>query len=276
MKRAGKTVIVHGHSTYEDFRDSFRCWKLMEPFMDRFITKMYTHADYIITPTAYSKSLIENYSGVHCPVRAISNGINPAEYVYDAAQVAEFQSRFKLADDAKVVIGIGWFFRRKGIDDFFEVARKMPEVTFIWFGQLGRLLTQPQIIRAIKKRPSNVIMPGYIKGDIIKGAMHFAKALLFPSREETEGIVVLEALASGLPVVVRDIGVYADWLKNGRDCRKAHDVDGFVEALKDIITTDTTSIMKEGLKRAEERSLDKVGAEFKADYEEALKLHSRK
>lgn len=272
MKKAGKVVVVHGHSTYEDFKNSFRCWKIMEPFMDRFITKMYTNADYIITPTLYSKNLIENYKGVNCKVVNISNGIDPAEYAYDEKKIDLFKEHFGFNDTDKVVIGIGWFFQRKGIQDFFEIARSMPDVKFIWFGHLGKLLTQGKILKSIKKKPENVIMPGYIKGDIIKGAMHFAKALLFPSYEETEGIVVLEALASGLPVVVRDIGVYADWLKDGYDCRKATDNEGFKRALEEIISGQGELLAKNGYNRVLERTIAKVGAQIEEAYKDAIKI----
>lgn len=39
----------------------------------------------------------------------------------------------------------------------------------------------------------------------------------FMSHEETEGIVVLEALACCIPVLVRDIPVYEDWLADGKN-----------------------------------------------------------
>lgn len=39
-----------------------------------------------------------------------------------------------------------------------------------------------------------------------------ADAFFFPSREETEGIVVLEALASRQHLVLRDIPVYDGWV----------------------------------------------------------------
>lgn len=34
----------------------------------------------------------------------------------------------------KVIICVGLFFERKGITDFIEVARQLPEYQFIWFG----------------------------------------------------------------------------------------------------------------------------------------------
>ena len=127
-KKLGKKVIVHGHSTFEDFRKSFRCWKLIEPFFDRMILRMYRHADAIITPTEYSKNLISHYKGVHCPVYNVSNGIDLNEYAYSEDKVKAFRNYFKLKPNEKVVIGVGLFFERKGILDFFETARQMPEV----------------------------------------------------------------------------------------------------------------------------------------------------
>ena len=59
--KKGKKVVVHGHSTFEDFRKSFRLYKLMEPAFDNMLKRMYSKADVIITPTPYSKKLIENY-----------------------------------------------------------------------------------------------------------------------------------------------------------------------------------------------------------------------
>jgi 1,2-diacylglycerol-3-alpha-glucose alpha-1,2-glucosyltransferase len=64
-------------------------------------------------------------------------------------------------------------------------------------------------------------MAGYCSGDIIHGAYDLASCMFFPSLEETEGIVVLEALASHTPLLVRDIGVYDPWLVDGVNCHKA-------------------------------------------------------
>ena len=63
------------------------------------------------------------------------------------------------------------------------------------------MLKQGKIKKAIKSKPNNVIMPGYIAGDIIEGAYASADVFFFPTYEETEGIVVLEALASKCPSV---------------------------------------------------------------------------
>lgn len=270
-KKEGKKVVVHGHSTFEDFRKSFRCWKLIEPIFDHLIIRMYRNADAIITPTEYSKHLIENYKGVKCPVYSLSNGIQLSDYEYSGKKVKQFRNYFKLKPNEKVIIGVGLFFERKGILDFFEVARQLPDVKFIWFGHLSKLMTQGKILRAIKKKPSNVIMPGYIDGDIIKGAFSNANLVFFPTLEETEGIVVLEALASKTPVLVRDIPVFDKWLEDNKNCLKAKDNDEFIKKINYALYNDLGEITEQGYKTVEEREITIIGKKLIDIYNTVLK-----
>lgn len=269
-KKAGIPVIVHGHSTYEDFRRSFKCWQLAEPFFDHQLKSMYSKADLIITPTPYSKKLIESY-GFAKKVVAVSNGIDLKEYAPNPAAQKAFREKFGLQEGEPFVMGVGFPFERKGIQDFFEVARSFPQIKFIWFGHLSSWLTNDKVKRWVRKRPANAIMAGYCKGELIHGAFQTASALFFPSYEETEGIVVLEALASHCPLVVRDIGVYDPWLHDGIDCHKGKDNPQFVAILQSLFAHgEDPKIIDAGYKVAEERSLDKVGAELKAAYSSLL------
>lgn len=269
-KKKGIPVIVHGHSTVEDFRYSFRLWRIIAPFFNRMILKMYRHADYIITPTEYSKKLISSYKKVNCPIYAISNGIRLENYVYDEEKVKKFDNFFNIQNQ-KIVICAGLYFERKGITDFFEIARRMPNVVFIWFGNLKRILTQSKILRAIRKRPENVIMPGYVDIDVLRGAFHRADAFLFLSHEENEGIAVLEAIASKLPVIVRDIPVFSDWLEDQKHVLKGNTIEEFMQCLNKVFHSDMSPMLEEAYKVVEERTLNKVGEQMKNVYESAYK-----
>ena len=270
FKRKGIPLIVHGHSTREDFRNSFRLWKVMAIYVYRMLKKMYSIADLIVTPTPYSKKLILSY-GYNTNVVDLSNGIDIEEYKENPEAVEEFKKYFNIKDGEKVIIGVGLPFRRKGIQDFMEVARKHPNIKFIWFGHLDRILVQPYILKCIRKRPSNVIMPGYISGNIIKGAYQYASLFFFPSYEETEGIVVLEALASKTPLLVRDIGVYDGWLVNNKNCYMGKNNEEFSTLITKILETDNSSIVREGFETAKERDLKNIGAKIKVIYEDLLK-----
>ncbi|MDS8155563.1 glycosyltransferase, partial [Streptococcus pneumoniae] len=66
-KRRGKKVIMHGHSTREDFENSFIGSNLLAPLFGKYLAHMYQKADYVITPSEYSKKLIQSY-GVTTPI----------------------------------------------------------------------------------------------------------------------------------------------------------------------------------------------------------------
>lgn len=267
-KRAGKKVIVHGHSTEEDFRNSFIGSNLVSPLVKRYLRHFYQTADAVITPTEYSKSLIAGY-GVQTPIYVVSNGIDLSRYVPNPQKEQAFRDYFKLKSDDKVVICAGLYFMRKGIDDFIKVAEQMPDVRFIWFGDTNKWVIPHKVRRLVEHdHPENVTFAGYIKGDVFEGAMSGADAFFFPSREETEGIVVLEALASHQRVVLRDIPVYKGWLDD-KSATFASDVPGFVKALRQVLA-DKTSTREAGYHVAESRSIDKVAHELVQVYEKVM------
>lgn len=269
-KKTGKKVIMHGHSTEEDFRNSFIGSNLVSPLFKWYLCRFYQKADAIITPTDYSKQLIKAY-GIKKPIFVLSNGIDLSRYQRSEKKEAAFRHYFHLSKDDKVVMGAGLYFMRKGIDQFVEVAAKMPDIRFIWFGETNKWVI-PRKVRQIvtKQHPSNVTFAGYIKGDVYEGAMSASDAFFFPSREETEGIVVLEALASHQHVVLRDIPVYHGWVTED-SVELATDVDGFVEKLDKVLSGKSAKI-KEGYRVAESRSIERIAHELASVYQKVMEL----
>lgn len=272
MKKNNITLVVHGHSIFSDMKNSFRFWQILSLFTKHNIKKCFKYADVIITPTEYSKKVIESYKCVNCKVFAISNGIDLNEYKLDNEKVELFKACFDIKEGQKVVVGIGLPFGRKGIVEFFRIAAEFPEVTFIWFGDFMKIGLPHKINKAIRNRPKNVIMPGYIDNDILKGALQYADCFLFPTKEETEGIVVLEALASYTPILVSNIPTYKDWLEDGKNCYKANSIMEFVKKLEYILTHNNDELVKNGYEVVKERSIDKIGEQLKEVYKEAYKI----
>lgn len=269
-QKAGKRVIMHAHSTKEDFENSFIGSNMAAPLFKKHLMRFYQAADYLITPTDYSKKLIQSY-GITTPISAISNGIDLSRYQQSYSKEAIFRAHFNLKKSDKVVISAGLFFERKGIDDFVKVAKLMPHVTFIWFGHINHYLI-PSHIRNIVEgdHPDNVIFPGYIKGDIYEGAMTGADAFFFPSREETEGIVVLEALASRQNLVLRDIPVYEGWIDEN-SAYLAKTVVGFVYALEKVLAGKEDKI-EAGYQVAARKDIKLVAEQLAAVYQKVLEL----
>lgn len=269
-KRADKKVIYHAHSTEEDFRNSFIGSNQVSTIYKKHLVRLYSSADFIITPTLYSKKVIEGY-GIEQPIEAISNGIDLTRFSRNVEKEKQFRDYFQLPPDKKVIISVGLYFERKGLVDFVEVAHRFPEYTFIWFGHTP-LYTIPKKIRAIIQgdHPDNVIFPGYIKGDIIEGAYTNADLFFFPSYEETEGIVVLEALASRQHVLVREIPVYDGWLVPGENAYMGRTNEDFCNQIEQIIEKKAIDLRENGWQTAQGKSIQAIGQQLKSVYEKVL------
>lgn len=269
-KKNGKKIVFHAHSTMEDFRNSFMFSNLLAPLYKKWLIYMYNFGDVIITPTPYSKSILEGY-GITKKIYPVSNGIDMEQYKKDSEKAKKFREYFNLSEHQKTVISVGWLFERKGFDTFCEVAEKLPEYTFIWFGDKNLSAPTAKIRKIMANPPKNVILPGYISGDVIKGAYSGADLFFFPSREETEGIVVLESLASEIPVLVRDIPVYKGWLKKDVNCRMGKETEDFIRCIPEIMEHKYEDLTKEGYALAKTKTLDHIGKELKSIYEELMK-----
>jgi 1,2-diacylglycerol-3-alpha-glucose alpha-1,2-glucosyltransferase len=253
----------------EDFRDSFVLSNQVAPLFKKHLTNLYSSADCIITPTPYSKSLLEGY-GITIPIVAISNGVDVTKYQYDSEKVNAFYRYFYLTKKDKIIVSAGLHIKRKGIIDFIEVAKRLPEYTFIWFGHTAKIITLKEVREVLEEPPKNVRLPGYVKGPVFEGAFSCADAFFFPSYEETEGIVVLEALAASQEVIIRDIGVYDPWLISEKNCFKGKTNDEFVDIIKGVVEKKHKTIRKNAFETAELRSLEIIGQQLKCVYEKVL------
>jgi 1,2-diacylglycerol-3-alpha-glucose alpha-1,2-glucosyltransferase len=269
-RKKGAKVIYHAHSTMEDFKNSFLLSNKTASVFKKLLIYLYSKSDCIIAPTPYTKILLESY-GIRVPIYPISNGIDLDKFKCDIDKSNAFREYFNIKKDEKVVVSSGLWIKRKGIVDFVEVAKKLPEIKFIWFGETP-LYSIPSEIRNIilKEHPENVIFAGYMSGDVYEGAFSGADAFFFPSYEENEGIVILEALASQQLTIVRDIPVYDSWLVDKVNCLKCNSNEEFALTIKNAVHSNTENLVLNGYDVAKERSLYNIGIQLKSIYEEVL------
>ena len=167
-------------------------------------------------------------------------------------------------------MAVGLYIERKGILEFLELARRMPEYKFIWFGYTKPALIPVKISEAIKNKADNVYFPGYVDSSELKDAYAGCDLYIFPTKEETEGIVLLEALAMKAKTLINDIPIYDDWLKDGVNVYKAKNIDDFEYKIKLILKDKLPDLTEEGYKVAKERDIKKIGYKLKKVYEYVL------
>ncbi|MCI8565150.1 MAG: glycosyltransferase [Lachnospiraceae bacterium] len=267
--RMGKKVVYHGHSTEEDFRNSFVGSNLVAPLFKKWLTLCYRQGDVIVAPTPYAKKLIDNYNTGR-PVVSVSNGIDLSFYQRDEEAGRAFREKYGFTAEDKVVLSVGLPIDRKGIMDFIELAKRLPRYQFIWFGDLDVPMIPPHIKEALKTELPNLHFPGYICKEELRDAYSGSDVFLFLTKEETEGIVLLEALAMKCPVLVRDIPIYEDWLADGRQVHKAQDLEGFAAKLTGILEgalrQELPKVLAAGYEVARERSIESVGWQLAREY----------
>lgn len=264
-KLRGRKVVWYGHSTMEDFRSSFKGSNALAPLFRRWITFCYGLGDVVLTPTEYSRRLIQSY-GLKKPVYSISNGVDTDFFHPDPAARAALRARYGLEPEAKVVVSVGHTIARKGLPEFLELARRVPEARFLWFGWTDPRLIPQDISQAIQNAPANVVFAGYVGREELREAYQGADVFAFLSREETEGIVVLEALACGVPTVLRDIPVYEGWLEDGGNVYKASNDSEFQRIVEGMLDKTLPDLTAAGRAVAESRSLEQVGKRLKEIY----------
>ena len=268
-KKQGKKIVYHAHSTEEDFRNSFILSNQIAPLFKKWLIKCYTLGDHILTPTPYSKRLLEGY-GIKKPITDISNGIDIKFFEKDDKLGNEFRKKFGYTKKDKIIMGVGLYIKRKGILDFVELAKRLPEYKFIWFGYSPLAASPAKIKEAVNTKLANLLFAGYVEPEILRGAYSGCDLYLFPTLEETEGIPIMEACAAKIPALIRDIPVFDGWLKDGINVYKAKDIDDFEIKIKKILKGQLPNITDEGYKVAKERDIKKVGKNLISIYKKVL------
>ncbi len=107
-----------------------------------------------------------------------------------------FRRLYRMPAGRPAVLFVGRFEPDKNIPLLAEMVRRLPEIAFVAAGQgpLGALL----------EGLPNVILPGLLGPVDLWSAYAAADVLLMPSWNETFGLVSLEAMSMGLPVVTAD------------------------------------------------------------------------
>ena len=271
-KKNGKKIVYHAHSTEEDYRDGFILAKQTSSMFKKWLIKCYSLGDIIVTPTLYSKKLLDSYN-MHRKIYAISNGIEIDKFKNNPKLGKLFRETYGYTSEDKVIIGIGLYIERKGIVDFVELAKRMPEYKFIWFGYSSLSVATKPVKDAVNTELDNLIFAGYVESEMIIGAMSGCDLYLFPTLEETEGIPIIEACACKCKALIRDIPVFDGWLQDGKNVYKAKDVDEFELKIKQIINNELPDLTDEAYKVAYDRRLEVVGENLKKVYQEVLNIN---
>lgn len=262
MKKEGKKIIVHAHTTADDFKNSFSFSNHIAPLLKRYDFYCYNQADLVLCPSEYTKTVLKK-SGVKKEIRVISNGIDTQEFRFSKKKREKFRREFNL--QGIVPFNVGHLFIRKGISTFANTA-KWFQNRFLWIGKRYKSFEDKKVTDIVENAPENVNFAGYIPNTV--SAYSGGDIFFFPSLCENQGIAILEAAACENPILVRDIPTYDGWLTDEVNCLKARTDREFVGQLQRLLDDEELRLRlsKNANKMTEEHSLEGIGSELKEIY----------
>ena len=261
-KRSGKKVMVRAHATHKEMSMDLKGNKIKyvrskkyAKFVKKSFENNYNSGDVLITPTEYSKRVLEEEFEINIPIYSLSNGINLDEWKFSEEGRKKFRKKHGLRKPT--VYCLAHLLPRKGLHDFVRVARKLPEYDFVWYGsRVGFVKSPPRK----KCKPVNLL--GGTKKPVF--AHSSGDVFFFPTFQETEGIPVLEAMAIGNPCVVRDIPAFARYT-HGKDVLKAKTASEMASNVRECVENDKLrkKLVSNGSKTVRKYSFENVRIHYK-------------
>lgn len=188
------------------------------------------------------------------------------------------------ADDRFLILTVGGIEPRKGTDHLFRALARLrrrwaqPPVLAMIGGHSFQDHT-PYRDRVIASMADldlefgrDVALLGTVPHDELVGWYHAADVFAFPSVNEGFGLAVLEAMAAGLPVVLTELPVFAEYLRFGEDALAVApgDDEGLVAALEAVARNDVlrAELRRRGRRVAARLSWEATAQQHIAIYEE--------
>lgn len=233
-KYKGRRVFT-AHVIPDSIKGSLPAWWLFMPFIKVGLKIVYSYADVCIAISPMVKKAIIN-TGAKTKIVSIYNPIHVETWQRTEENRKKGRERLGLTANEFVVLGVGQLEGRKGVDDFLDIAKAIPEVKFVWAG--GRPfggLTEG--IKRINERfmnaGDNVINAGQIDLEDMPVIYAAADLMLFTSYQENCPLAPIEAAACGMPVIYRDIEEYRSLYEN--PYIKAGSIEEFTTITKRMI-----------------------------------------
>lgn len=207
----GAAVLCHVHTGLvnegpnERFRPSFAERFLLRRF--RFLRALITVSD------AGTEGLRPHTTGVR--IERIDNAVDVRGFVPSAVE------------RSTTILFVGTLAERKGLLDLIEAAKRLRDrglddwrLEVVGAGNEAGDEEARRISEAFRSRGMGQALLGPLAGEDLRGRLRSAGVYVLPSRSEGQPIGILEAMASGIPVVATRVGAVPEMIRDG--------VDGFL------------------------------------------------
>ena len=232
-KYKGKKIHT-AHVIPDSAKGTFPGYKLLMPFFNWYLKKVFSYSDVCIAISPMVEKAIRELS----PETTVVNISNPI--LLDTwRRTPELRKKGRgilgLKEDDFCVMCVGQLENRKGCVDFVEIGKQIPNAQFRWVG--GRpfgVYTDGywNINQEMNTAPENIKFSGIFPLSEMPCLYAAGDLFIFPSYQENCPLAPLEAAASGMPVIFRNLDEYKMLYKN--EYLKADNNEEFINAITTI------------------------------------------
>lgn len=227
MKLARKLDIPIVH-TYHTLLEEYVHWKIGTPIGKQFVktrsTNFCNHCDQIVTPSDAMKDIILGY-GVKSPIETIPTGIDLSEF-QNPYNRDELAIKWNVPRDKKLLLYLSRVAKEKNLDFLLDaikmMSQKRDDFHLVLVGGGQEFSDYQKKVREMGL-DNLVTMTNKQEKENANRFFGAADIFVFPSVTETQGIVISEAMAAGIPAVAVNIMGPSDIIKNG--------IDGYLTSL---------------------------------------------
>lgn len=218
-RRFAVPVVESYHTFFEQYLHHYVPFlpsALMRWVARRFSTAQCNDVHALAVPSQAMLDILECY-GVRTPATVIPTGIEPARFT--PGEGARFRARFGIPERRPVLVHVSRLAFEKNIDfvlrAMVRVRARVPDVLLVIAGD-GPARRQLASLGQSLGLADNLLFTGYLDRDgSLEDCYCAGAALVFASRTETQGLVLLEAMAMGVPVVSTAVMGTAEVLAGG-------------------------------------------------------------
>lgn len=237
----GIPSVVSYHTYFEAYFEKYLPWLpsgLLRKVARKYSASQCNKVDGIVSPSSQMLNKLREY-GATTRASIIPTGLKLENY--DKVDVNGFRNKYGIREDETVLLYVGRVAHEKNIpfliDVFVEVLEHNSDVKFVIAGEGP---AQKALINraAVLDLEEHIVFVGYLDRQTeLIDCYKSADLFVFSSETETQGLVLLEAMACGLPVVsVASMGS-KDVLVDGQGCLIADlEIQDFTDKVQSILT----------------------------------------
>lgn len=233
----------------------------VKPFLRMSVYSFYNHASVLTVPTKTAKGLIAD--DLRVQILPISNGVDITRFsLYFAPW--ELVERYKLSLDTPVITFVGRLQAEKNVSTLIKALGKVKNsFQAIILGEGNALDDLKAEAQELGISDKIFFIPRFENSSSLLNQLYnFTNILCLPSIIETESMVIMEAMAAGLPVIASRVGALPELVEDGVNgyLLGAHDIQGWTEKIDHLLENPELreSMSRRSIEKITERDLEKT------------------